>query len=289
MKIKEPMDLGTRMKMYEHQNENSIPENEHIIVRIDGHHFSKFTKKFNKPFDEIFSNTMIETTKDLTERFTAFTGYTQSDEITLVIPSLMDTTNYDVPKNHKPHKTIKKGWTHINNGRTQKIVSLTAAYATMRFNHHFKKFTELYFEQYVRNEDSQNDFELIRTYNQSIGNAWFDARVFGVPSDEEAFNAVLWRIRDCVKNSKSMYAQAYCSHKELMYKNGQEQIDFCLEKTGNDWNEIAEHLKYGTLVKKELYQKETEHGSVQRSQITTTVMKPTFSKENVKFVMSKYF
>ena len=40
---------------------------------------------------------------------------------------------------------------------------------------------------------------------KKIGKAWFDARVFGVESDEEAFNSVMWRVRDCVKNARSMF------------------------------------------------------------------------------------
>lgn len=69
---------------------------------------------------------MIETTKDLVERFSAYTGYTQSDEITLFIPSLKDVTVDNRKKKgkngHKLHKRIRDDWTHGFSGRVQKNV-----------------------------------------------------------------------------------------------------------------------------------------------------------------------
>ena len=45
------------------------------------------------------------------------------------------------------------------------------------------------------------------------------------------------------------------AHQELQGKNGEEQIQYTLEKTGKDWNIIEDRYKYGALIKKELYQK----------------------------------
>jgi tRNA(His) 5'-end guanylyltransferase len=58
-----------------------------VIIRLDGNNFSKYTKKLNKPFDDNFSNLMIETTKYLVKETNAVIGYTQSDEITLILYS----------------------------------------------------------------------------------------------------------------------------------------------------------------------------------------------------------
>ena len=91
----------------------TIERNEHIIVRLDGHKFSTFTRDFKKPFDDIIGDAMKNVTMDLVSRFNAFTGYTQSDEITLFIPSLM-----------KDGETYRK---HAYNGRIQKLNSLSQA------------------------------------------------------------------------------------------------------------------------------------------------------------------
>jgi len=78
------MNLGDRMKSYE--SKERIPYDEHLVIRLDGCKFSKFTKSFKKPFDEIFSKAMEKTSKDLLERFNASSVYTQSDEITMILP-----------------------------------------------------------------------------------------------------------------------------------------------------------------------------------------------------------
>ena len=76
--------LGTRLKGYEKAFETRIDAEDFIVCRIDGHKFSKYTKGMKKPFDSILSNTMVKTTEALVEKFGAVTGYTQSDEITLI-------------------------------------------------------------------------------------------------------------------------------------------------------------------------------------------------------------
>ncbi|WPO83796.1 tRNA(His) guanylyltransferase Thg1 family protein [Chryseobacterium sp. JJR-5R] len=65
-----------------------LPEN-FIVVRLDGKGFTKLTKEklsLEKPFDEKFSEVMTATTKHLFNiGFNALYGYTQSDEISLLI------------------------------------------------------------------------------------------------------------------------------------------------------------------------------------------------------------
>lgn len=58
-----------------------------LIIRIDGNNFSKWTKGLEKPFDEGLTSLMIETTKFLVKETNAVIGYTQSDEITLILYS----------------------------------------------------------------------------------------------------------------------------------------------------------------------------------------------------------
>jgi len=278
--------LGTRMKEYEKESELVIKPEDHIIIRIDGHKFSKFTKGMRKPFDNIFAESMKQTTIDLLQEFNAYTGYTQSDEITLILPSLMNTDK------HKGQNKPK--WCHTSGGRTQKLSSLVAGFTTMSFNKHFKNILE--------NEIGWNEYktdETARYFNkmeEKVGNAWFDCRVFGVPSDEEAFNAVMFRVRDAEKNSRSMFAQTYCSHKELQNKTGLEQVQYCKEKTGKDWNDISDAFKYGILVKKEKYLKPIKEGTmdyaqngfVERSRVITYSEKVEYSEEAVQKIMGKY-
>lgn len=58
-----------------------------VIIRLDGNNFSKWTIGLDKPFDEKLNQLMTETVKFLVEETNAIVGYTQSDEITLVLYS----------------------------------------------------------------------------------------------------------------------------------------------------------------------------------------------------------
>lgn len=292
-------DLGTRIKKYEKESEYIIPYSNYIIVRVDGHKFSKFTKGFKKPFDSIIVETMENTAKDLFVEFNAVTAYVQSDEITLVIPpqfSIKHTrTSIDGDGAELVEPKIKNN--QILGGRTQKLASLIASFATLKFNKHLEEqiisqnevLEDFYSNSFRQTNDEREWRNQMGLYKSKIGKAWFDARVFGVPDDIEAFNTVMWRVRDCIKNSKSMFAQAYCSHKSLLNKNGEDQISFCLETTGNDWNTIPDKVKYGVLIKKESFIKViSPNETVKRTKIVSwSEPLTTFSIENVNIITKK--
>lgn len=58
-----------------------------VIIRLDGNNFSTWTNGLEKPFDKNLTQLMIETTKFLVKETNAIVGYTQSDEITLILYS----------------------------------------------------------------------------------------------------------------------------------------------------------------------------------------------------------
>ena len=369
--------LAIRMKSYEAQYEQRISYDEFLICRIDGHKFSKFTKGFDKPFDKILSETMIKTTESLIKKFGAVTGYTQSDEISLVFPpmykeklvpiewkeievnynnipeyrvfdrkdeflghlkivyELVDET-YNITdfyitnengqtldqctlQNNNPQTKVKteemfKKYLikrvditneQIFGGRVQKMTSLISAFTTMTFNKHLIKEINLQtkvLQEYFNNSFSLDEDEIefnkkMETYTSKAGNAWFDARVFSVPTKEEAFNTILHRVRDCEKNSRSVFAYTYCGHKKLLNKTGQEQVQFCKEQTGHDWELIEDYLKYGTFIKKEQYLKPISSGAmdynqnefVERTRLIRFAKKlTTFSDDNVDLIVRKY-
>jgi tRNA(His) 5'-end guanylyltransferase len=58
-----------------------------VIVRLDGNNFHNWAKGLNRPFDARLMELMAETTKFLVKHTNAVVGYTQSDEITLILYS----------------------------------------------------------------------------------------------------------------------------------------------------------------------------------------------------------
>lgn len=281
------MELGDRLKEYEKRSETNISADEYLIIRIDGHKFSKFTKGFLRPFDDVFREVMVKTTEELHERFNAYTSYTQSDEITLFIPIMED----KMQGQNRPHQF---------NGRTQKIASLASSYATVCFNKHLSLLVTMY-KSIIDENDKFNVYRMTRKkewdyYTKLVSKcnlAYFDARVFGVPNISEVANVFIWRSRDCIKNSKATFAQAYCSHKELQNMNSEEQIQYTLEKYNQDWNTIEDKYKFGYLIKKELYTKDIDiHAGEQETCVRSrlnrlSIPMNTYSQELVDLITIK--
>jgi tRNA(His) 5'-end guanylyltransferase len=87
-----------------------------VIIRLDGNNFHNWTKGLEKPFDKKLTELMTETTKFLVQETNAVVGYTQSDEITLVLYS----------NNRKS--------AIYNDGKKQKILSKLTAKCVNFFN-----------------------------------------------------------------------------------------------------------------------------------------------------------
>lgn len=87
-------NLGKRMKSYyEDISKTKLIRCTPVIIRIDGKAFHTFTKGMNKPFDDIITKAMIDTTVYLCKHIQGCKfGYTQSDEISLL---LTDWDNFD--------------------------------------------------------------------------------------------------------------------------------------------------------------------------------------------------
>lgn len=58
-----------------------------VIIRLDGNSFHNWTKGLKRPFDGDLTSLMVDTTKFLVKETNAIVGYTQSDEITLILYS----------------------------------------------------------------------------------------------------------------------------------------------------------------------------------------------------------
>ena len=70
-----------------------VPKDMFPVIRVDGHCFSKFTSQFQKPYDMQIIDAMNAATIELVKTFHAIIGYTQSDEITIVLPANTETFN----------------------------------------------------------------------------------------------------------------------------------------------------------------------------------------------------
>ena len=229
-------DLGKRMKeYYEGIPKTKLMRRTPVMIRIDGKAFHTFTKGFQKPFDEILIKTMQETTKYLCENIQGCVlGYTQSDEITLV---LVDYKKFET-----------SAWFDYE---VQKMCSIAASMATMAFNKFFEKNVDDWDMNVKHTEDWEISYRNILMMACDKG-AMFDARVFNIPK-EEVTNAIYWRQLDASRNSVQMVGQANFSHKELQNKSCSNIQDMLMEQKGINWNDFPTYQKRGTCVIKEEY------------------------------------
>lgn len=87
-----------------------------VIIRLDGNNFHNWTKGLKRPFDTRLTDLMTETTKFLVQETNAVVGYTQSDEITLIL-----------------YSSDRKSSIY-NDGKKQKILSKLTAKCVNFFN-----------------------------------------------------------------------------------------------------------------------------------------------------------
>ena len=232
--------LGDRMKKYEYITRTYLVPRMPVIIRLDGKAFHTFTRGFKRPFDEVLISTMQDTTKYLCENIQGCVlGYTQSDEITLV---LVD------------YKKLNSCAWFDNN--IQKMCSIAASMATFAFNRFFVAnlnafyefntdidLTEIGYHITFSEEDNGKYYEAYKKAAEK--GALFDARVFNIPK-EEVCNCVLWRQNDATRNSVEMVAQAHFSHGMLQNKSQSQMQDMLMLEKGINWNDFPVHQKRGS-------------------------------------------
>lgn len=70
-----------------------------IVIRVDGRSFSRLTEQhFQKPFDQRFSNHMLASASALMEELQGLYAYTQSDEISVLLPRASELFGRSVEK-----------------------------------------------------------------------------------------------------------------------------------------------------------------------------------------------
>ena len=234
--------LGDRMKTYyEEVTKTRLTRRTPVIIRLDGCHFHTLTRGFKKPFDEVLVKSMQATMKYLCENIQGCVlGYTQSDEITLVLVDYA--------------KLETSAWFDYE---VQKMVSVSAALATYAFNKYFKENANAWIEKqtndpdrYKMAKDNPEEFEeinkLIEVYDKAIEKgAYFDSRVFNIPK-EEVTNCILWRQLDAERNSVNSLAQSLFSHKELQGLNIKDTKAKIEAEKGIIWGELPTTQKRGS-------------------------------------------
>lgn len=168
--------LGDRMKSLEGvESGRRFSSSSPVLARLDGRNFSRFTRGLRRPYDPRLTELMIDLTIELVRESGARLGYTQSDEITLVMCTSSETSQL------------------YFDGRVQKMCSSLAAHASAWFNRNLPG----------------------RVPEKFASMPSFDCRVWSVPTLEEAADCIRWRELDASRNAITMAAREYYSHTTL--------------------------------------------------------------------------
>ena len=228
------MTLGERMKEYEKVSKGYLMKRTPVVIRLDGCHFHTFTRGLDKPYDKTLMKIMQEAMQYLCENIQGCVlGYTQSDEITLV---LIDYKNLNT-----------SAW---YDNQIQKMCSVTASLATLAFNKCWNKEVDKFYKDYIFTDNKDvSDYRRWQLLDRKCNKATFDARVFNL-SPDEVVNNLIWRQQDATRNSINLLGQSLYSHKELQgISANQLQNKMLVEKNVN-WNNEPTLFKRGSCCRK---------------------------------------
>lgn len=196
------------MKQYGAVTHFVLPRRTYTIIRVDGRAFHALLRRCERPYDEAFSTVMNATALRLCQDISGTRlAYKQSDEISLIVTDFQDV-----------HTEPWMG------GVLQKMCSLAASIATKEFNRVVL----------------MNGLQTLR------GLAEFDARVFTIPTQVEVANYLIWRQRDCVRNSIMMAARACFPHALLQGKSTDEMQEMLFREKGINWSGYPDMQKRGS-------------------------------------------
>lgn len=211
-------NLGDRMKGYENRHRHFLNRRTYTVIRLDGKAFHTFTRRFKKPYDNRLDDSFCAATIQTIAQIQGFkVAYHQSDEVSILI------TDFD-----KENTDLWFG------GNIQKITSVTSSIFTHSFNAAMQKRLG-FFER------------------RKVAPAFFDCRVFQLPTVVEVTNYFRWRNQDCIKNAVSNICHQYFSDKELHGKSTILRRQM-LSEIGKDIHTWPAPFIYGTFFDDYSYQ-----------------------------------
>lgn len=204
--VSELEQLGEQIKELEKICPVVLDSKKWTILRVNGHSFRTFTKKFKSLYDLRMVQAMKLASCDWLREMNGTVVFVQSDEATVAIP----------PIDILPF-----------NGRMTKIISLSAAFFSVRFN----MYLPLEFQ----------------------GTAHFDCRAFQTDLPG-LYNVFRWRQLDAFRNGISVLAR-------MIDKQAADKLTTSGKlKMINENPDVqkfkTDHIVHGTFLKKQLIQKE---------------------------------
>ena len=78
-------EFDAHMRSFEHYHGHTILPSTYTVLRIDGRSFSKYTKKYKKPFDDYLHTLMCESAAETMDDLDGIVAYVESDEVSILL------------------------------------------------------------------------------------------------------------------------------------------------------------------------------------------------------------
>lgn len=91
-------ELDERMRQHEYFHALKVLPGLYSVVRVDGRSFTKLTREMEHPFDDEFHNGMVATATALLSELGGVYAFTESDEISVLLPRDTDLFGREVEK-----------------------------------------------------------------------------------------------------------------------------------------------------------------------------------------------
>ena len=234
--------LGDNLTQYENDSRIFLPKKTPVIIRVIGKSINTLSKNLKKPFDEFIINAMQETMKFLCEHIHGCKlAYTHPYEINLLL------IDYD-----------KANTTACFNNDLQKLVSVTASMATMKFNKVFSKSVDDFCKEKLQGPEPWKNLEdCDRKYINNLlqaasKGAFFESKAFALPQDE-VNNYFTSRQTEFSFKSIMIVAQAHFKHEYIQNKTSIELQHMLYNKKCINYSDFPVHLKRGSCCIRERY------------------------------------
>ncbi|MCL2687996.1 MAG: guanylyltransferase [Methanobrevibacter sp.] len=241
--------IYNNFKDYEIYNNLKVPKDSNIILRLDGRNFHTLANKISlkKPYDKLFSMTMVDTSKDIFNEFAPLFIYTFSDEINILLS--------EIPFS----------------GRIEKLNSVFPSLASSSFLKHLNRYfssnedeksiiddeKSIIDNEKFSNEDEKsinNEKSIIDNENIIIS---FDSRLIPIANNKDIVKYFKWRQdeswRNCVNSYgywtlRQEFSKDIATEKLKNLKSS--DIHELLFEKGSNLNDVVTYQKRGIAIYK---------------------------------------
>lgn len=224
--IENNKDINELIDITENINLETINKEKYNIFRLDGHNFSKLTKKnFKKPFDIKFNEVMKECALYVFEKYNFNLCFVGSDEISLIYYPISDKVERNYVFNGKIFKFLSLLASAVSSKFTQ-LTGLLNEFDCRYFNYDTIKQTQ----QYLINRRIYT----VKNSKMMLAQSYFSENKLKKKSSNEAVEMLLKEkgidyytsIEESMRRGVIIYRMREHKSKIIINKNEEKQIEF---------------------------------------------------------------